>query len=169
MSTSAELYPSIGENVSVDCSTTIKDPIEWIYASGSATGSTTSLYPDNLVDANNLGVEFEFRKSLEFAATRVGAWTRFFSIQGNLTLVSSTVDLNQPAYDPANIGGHPDQHRSRSMGQSDYVNTTLAFDQPLWGTNMRLLFNTFGERISQVGGYGNPDTYEQPFDRLILR
>ncbi len=165
----AELYPSIGENVSLGLFfKQIKDPIEWIYASGSATGSTTSLYPDNLVDANNLGVEIEFRKSLEFAANRVGAWTRFFSVQGNLTLVSSTVDLNQPAYDPANVGAGILTSTDRAlMGQSDYVvNTTIAFDHPLWRTNIRLLFNTFGERISQVGGYGNPDTYEQPFDRL---
>ncbi|MBK8128184.1 MAG: carboxypeptidase-like regulatory domain-containing protein [bacterium] len=165
----AELYPSIGENVSVGLFyKQIKDPIEWIYASGSATGSTTSLYPDNLVDASNLGVEFEFRKSLGFAADRVGSWARYFSVQGNLTLVSSTVDLNQPAYDPANVGAGILTSTDRSlMGQSDYVvNTTLAFDHVGWGTNVRLLFNTFGERISQVGGYGNPDTFEQPFERL---
>lgn len=165
----AELYPSIGENFSVGLFyKQIKDPIEWIYASGSATGAINALYPDNLVDANNIGVEVEFRKSLEFAAENLGGQMRYFSVQGNLTLVSSTVDLNQPAYDPANVGAGILTSTERAlMGQSDYiVNATLAYDQPLWGTSLRLLFNTFGERISQVGGYGNPDTYEQPFSRL---
>jgi outer membrane receptor protein involved in Fe transport len=53
------------------------------------------------------------------------------------------------------------------MGQSNYViNGTLAFDQPSWGTNARLLYNTFGKRISRVGGSGIPDTYEQPFSKV---
>jgi len=166
----AELYPNIGESFSVGLFyKQIKDPIEWIYASGSATGAINALYPDNLVDANNLGVEIEFNKSLAFAEDKFAA-LRFFSVQGNFTYVSSTVDLNQPAYDPANVGAGILTSTERPlMGQSDYVvNGTLAFDHPLWGTSARLLFNTYGERISQVGGYGNPDTYEQPFSRLDL-
>lgn len=165
----AELYPTIGENLSVGLFyKRINDPIEWIYTQGSATGGIYASYPDNLVDASNLGAELEFRKSLDFASEKLGAWMRFFSVQGNLTVVSSEVDLNQPAYDPANLeSGLLTSTERPLMGQSDYVvNATLAFDQPLWGTNMRLLFNTFGKRISQVGGYGIPDTYEQPFDRI---
>lgn len=167
----AELYPSIGENLSLGLFyKNINDPIEWIYTQGSVTGGIYASYPDNLVDATNIGAEFEFIKSLEFASGSIGSWIRFFSVQGNLTVVSSTVDLNQPPYDPTNLGGGLLTSTERPlMGQSDYVvNGTLAFDHPVWGTNIRLLFNTFGERISQVGGYGIPDTYEQRFDRLDL-
>lgn len=166
----AELYPSIGENISLGIFyKQINDPIEWIYTQGSATGGIYASYPDNLVDASNLGAELEFRKSMEFAS-KLGEWTRYFSVQGNLTVVSSSVDLNQPAYDPNNLeSGLLTSTERALMGQSDYVvNATFAFDQPQWATSARLLFNTFGERISQVGGYGIPDTYEQPFNRLDL-
>jgi TonB-dependent receptor len=166
----AELYPSIGEAASVGLFyKQIQDPIEWVYTSESVSGGNQTVRkPFNLGDATLLGVEFEFRKSMEFAMDKVGAWTRFFSIQGNLTLVSSSVDLNKNVYDPANPSETGLTSKDRPlMGQSAYVvNTTLAFDQPLWGTSMRLLYNTFGERISELGASGRKDTYEQPFDRI---
>ncbi|MCB9357841.1 MAG: TonB-dependent receptor [Calditrichaeota bacterium] len=166
----AELYPSIGEAASVGLFyKQIQDPIEWVYTTESVSGGNAVVRkPFNLGDANLLGVEFEFSKSLEFASEKVGAWTRFFSVQGNLTLVSSSVDLNARVYDPANPTQTGLTSKDRPlMGQSEYVvNTTLSFDQPLWGTNMRLLFNTFGKRISELGASGRADTYEEPFDRM---
>ena len=58
------------------------------------------------------------------------------------------------------------QHRPL-MEQSKYiVNGALAFDYPLWGSSVRLLYNTFGKRISAVGAQGFDDTYEMPFTKL---
>ncbi|MCB1060221.1 MAG: outer membrane beta-barrel protein [Calditrichaeota bacterium] len=168
----AELYPSIGEAASVGLFyKQIQDPIEWVYTTESISGGNQVVRkPFNLGDATLLGVELEFRKSLEFAMDKVGEWTRFFSVQGNLTLVSSSVDLKARIYDPANPTQTGLTSKDRPlMGQSEYVvNTTLAFDQPLWGTSIRLLYNTFGKRISELGANGRSDTYEQPFDRIDL-
>ena len=163
----AELYPSPGENLSVGLFVKeIKDPIEHILVPN---GASVILRPDNLVDATNIGGEIEFRKSFDFLAGRVGDWSQYFSVIGNVTLISSEVKLKGQAYSIENPQGALTSSKRPMMGQSDYViNGTVAFDQPRWGTSVRLLFNTFGERISRVGGYGIPDTYEQPFARLDL-
>ncbi|MCC6477488.1 TonB-dependent receptor [bacterium] len=166
----AELYPSIGEAASLGFFyKQISDPIEWVYTSESVSGGNQTVRkPFNLGDATLLGIELEFRKSFEFASSKLGDWTRFFSLQGNLTLVSSDVNLNVGIWDPQNPAetGLTSEDRPL-MGQSEYVvNTTLAFDHLLWGTNARLLFNTFGKRISELGAGGRSDTYEQPFERV---
>ncbi len=163
----AELYPSPGENLSVGVFVKqIKDPIEHVLI---PSGADVVLRPENLVDATNIGGEIEFRKSLDFLANKIGDWTQYFSAIGNLTLVSSEVKLQNEPYSVANPEGLLTSSKRPMMGQSDYViNATLAFDQPHWGTSARVLFNTFGERISQVGGSGIPDTYEQPFSKVDL-
>ncbi|MBK6766729.1 MAG: TonB-dependent receptor [bacterium] len=161
----AEFYPTPGENLSFGIFVKqIKDPIEHILVPN---GASVILRPDNLVDATNLGAEFEFRKSMTFLVDRVADWMQFFSLIGNVTFVSSDVKLKDPAYSVLNPQSALTSSSRPMMGQSDYIlNAALAFDQPIWGTNARVLFNTFGERISRVGGYGIPDTYEQPFTRV---
>lgn len=166
----AEYYPSVGEAASVGLFyKRIQDPIEWVYTTKSVTGGSQVVRaPDNLGDATLLGAEFEVRRTLDFAAATLGDYMRFFSVQGNLTLVKSDVDLSAAIWDPQNPTEVGVTSSDRPlMGQSEYVvNGTLAFDQPLWGTSVRVLFNTFGERISILGASGRADTYEQPFDRL---
>ena len=163
----AEYYPSPGENLSVGVFIKqIKDPIEHILVPN---GASVILRPDNLVDATNIGGEIEFRKGLGFLPGSVSDWSQYFSVIGNLTLVSSEVELDGEPYSVENPQSALTSAKRPMMGQSDYViNATLAFDQPVWGSSVRLLFNTFGERISRVGGYGIPDTYEQPFSKLDL-
>lgn len=166
----AEFYPTIGEAASLGLFyKQIQDPIEWVYTSESVSGGNQTVRkPYNLGDATLLGVELEVRKSLEFASRSLGEYMRFFSLQGNVTVVSSDVDLNRAVWDPQNPSETGLTSKDRPlMGQSEYVaNVTFAFDQPLWGTSLRLLFNTFGERISELGAGGRSDTYEQPFDRM---
>jgi outer membrane receptor protein involved in Fe transport len=146
----------------------ITDPIEWFLAPGFAGGEVS--LPGNLVDANNLGAELEFRKQFDFLEKSLGSWAARFSALGNFTYVSSTVDLNVDKYKPGQqLTGETvlTNDNRPMMGQSDYVvNLALGYDDLKRGTSARLLFNTFGERISQVGAYGVPDTYEQPFSKL---
>jgi hypothetical protein len=53
------------------------------------------------------------------------------------------------------------------QGQSPYVvNLNLGWSRPESGTELSLLYNVFGPRISDVGIQGVPDTYEQPFHRV---
>ncbi|RPH93616.1 TonB-dependent receptor, partial [candidate division KSB1 bacterium] len=158
----SDYYPSVGENLSFGMFyKDIRDPIEWVLTNGGSAQLTT--IPENFARAHNLGVELEFRKSLAMLVPRVGNWISCFSLIGNVSLVSSRVDLTgEGQYVLTN------EHRPL-IEQSPYVvNGTLAFDQPKWGSSVRLMYNTFGKRISAVGALGLDDTYEMPFDKLDL-
>jgi hypothetical protein len=158
----SEYYPSVGENLSAGVFyKDIKDPIEWVLTTAGATQIATM--PENFAHAHNLGAELEFRKSFDMLASKLGTWASYFSLLGNLTYVSSDVKLT-------NEGQNVLTNKSRPLiEQSRYVvNTTLAFDHPRWGSSIRLLYNTFGKRISAVGALGLDDTYEMPFDKLDL-
>jgi hypothetical protein len=154
-----DYYPAIGENFSLGVFyKDIKDPIEWVLKNGT---NGPVLTPDNYAHANNLGAELEFRKSLRALAPMVGDWISFFSLMGNVSYVSSRVTLTDDGQTVLT-----NKHRPL-IEQSPYVvNGTLAFDQPLWGTSVRLLYNTYGKRISAVGAQGIDDTYEMPFDKV---
>ncbi|MFA6958439.1 MAG: hypothetical protein WC538_21440 [Thermoanaerobaculia bacterium] len=42
----------------------------------------------------------------------------------------------------------------------------MQYFQPEWGTMFRVLGSYSGERLSEVGAYGLPDTYESSFTSL---
>lgn len=81
---------------------------------------------------------------------------------GNLTLISSTIELGPEAAAQTN--------QTRPLqGQSSYVvNLDLGWEHKATGTDVSLLYNVFGERLAEVGVEGLPDVYEQPFHRLDL-
>jgi hypothetical protein len=157
----SDYYPSIGENLALGVFyKDIRDPIEWVLENGT---NGPELIPDNFAHAHNLGVEFEFRKSLSLLAPTVGDWISMFSLLGNVAYVSSRVDLTTAGQNVLT-----NKHRPL-VEQSPYVaNATLAYDHPHWNTSVRLLLNTFGKRISAVGAQGVDDTYEMPFAKMDL-
>ncbi|WP_326522558.1 TonB-dependent receptor [Archangium lipolyticum] len=113
---------------------------------------------DNAPGATSYGVELEARTSLgrltpTLAPLRVGA---------NLTLTRSEIDLGDSAPLQTN------QQRPL-QGQSPYVvNLNLGYARTESGTEISLLYNVVGARISEVGIEGLPDVYEQPFHRVDL-
>jgi outer membrane cobalamin receptor len=53
------------------------------------------------------------------------------------------------------------------VGQSPYVvNLDLAYENPLSGTSLSLLYNVFGERMAFNAQDFTPDVFEQPFHSL---
>lgn len=53
------------------------------------------------------------------------------------------------------------------QGQSPYVvNLQIGYQNEAKGIDASLLFNEFGERISEAGTSGRPDVYEQPFSQI---
>lgn len=155
----ADYYPTPGEALSVGLFyKDIKDPIEWVLIGGA---SQPEMEPNNFATAHNLGAEVDARKSLHGLTPKLGKWISYFSAMGNLTLVNSSVDLTSEGYNILTNRNRP------LIEQSSYVlNATLGFDQPKWGSSARLLFNTYGKRISAVGALGFDDTYELPFAKL---
>jgi hypothetical protein len=112
----------------------------------------------NANSATNFGGELEFRKELYFAQRGI----RGLSLGGNLSLIYSRVDLT-------GVEGQQTSKQRALQGQSPFVvNLFAELDRPAWGTQARLLYNVFGERIDQVGAFGLPDKFEQPRHQLDL-
>lgn len=112
----------------------------------------------NATSAYTVGAELEARKEMVFA----GEGPRGFSLGGNLTLLYSRVDLSQTA------GSQTDPNRPM-QGQSPFVvNLFAEYERSDWGTQLRVLYNVFGERIDSVGASGQPNRWEQPRHQLDL-
>jgi hypothetical protein len=106
----------------------------------------------NAKGAVNTGVELEGRKGLDF----IQPWLNELSVLANVTFVHSRVEL-----DPTQGGIQTSQERPLA-GQSPYVlNLALDWNHEKTKTRARALYNVQGNRISQVGTQGLPDTYER--------
>ncbi len=105
----------------------------------------------NAKGARNQGIEMEWRRNLGFVSSRLAP----FSLQANLTLVDSHVDL-------------PEERallltsRSRPMaGQSRYLYNLIGeWAKPEWSSQARFYVNTVSRRLTDVGTFGLPDIYQ---------
>lgn len=142
----------------------------------------------NVEGAINGGVEFEFRKALDFLAPKSAEQARKalrdLSIGANFAYVHSRVRLGPPCHLPGEVpqldGSIPvegcrvvyqvSSSRVRPLqGQSPWVvNAFIDYDNAEIGTNVRLMYNAFGPYIAQVSGLGLPDIYQQPMHMLDL-
>lgn len=131
-----------------------EDPIEVVVVPSAQLSVTF----DNASSADNVGLELEARKSLEFIADTL----RDLYVAGNLALIHSRISLDGQNTIQTN--------RERPLqGQSPWVvNLQLGWEQAELGTHLTLLWNVFGPRIVEVGALGAPDTYEEPVHQLDL-
>lgn len=112
--------------------------------------------------ANNVGVELEGRKNLEFISKSL----RDVSLGLNFAYIFSRVEITAPQEGDLLA---PTSSQRYLEGQSPYVlNAFVGYDNDRSGTNVRALFNTFGRRIAFVGGNRLPDVYELPVHTLDL-
>ena len=129
------------------------NPIEIVIRPG-ATSSIVSF--ENAEAAENVGIEFEVYKELGFINKRL----ENFYVSSNYARIDSEIELG------ASAGVQTSSVRPL-QGQSPYVaNLQLGYDNTDRGITASLLFNVFGERISEVGVNNRPDIYEQPFNQL---
>lgn len=132
------------------------DPIESVILASADTELTSF---DNAEAADNVGIEFELYKNLDFLDKWWGwgaVWEKFY-INTNYAWIDSEITLNERNSDIQTSNQRPLQ------GQSPYVwNLQLGFDDDEKGINVALLYNVFGERIVDVGVNGAPDILEQP-------
>jgi outer membrane receptor protein involved in Fe transport len=104
------------------------------------------------------GFEFEGRKNFGWVSPHLTD----LNLLLNVTYADSTVTV------PKNVNlAQAQTNTQRALqGTSPYViNATLDYGHPLLGT-VRLLYNTYGERISAAGANGLPDIFEQPRDEV---
>lgn len=146
-----EWYPRNGEILSVAAFAKSFDlPIERVYRAAGA--GTRTVFYTNAKEAQNLGVELEFRKSLQFVSDALEA----FQLFTNLTVMQSTIEL------PANTQASATNLKRRMVGQAPYVlNGGLSWASSSGGTSATLLFNRVGDRIDAAGDSPLPDVIDK--------
>ncbi len=159
-----EYYFSATESLSVAYfQKTFDSPIELVESP--ASGQLLRVL--NAESATNSGIEIDYYRSmaglesLRFMPTfgRNLPWQDVF-IGLNYARIESEIDLG------ANPGIVTNASRPL-QGQSPYVaNLSVSYLPADGDIEATLLYNVSGERISQVGVSGRPDTYEQPFNQV---
>lgn len=151
-----EWFPWPGEVLAVSAFyKSLTEPIEAIIV---PTSELARSY-QNAAGARVAGAEVEARLSLGHLADALSD----FQLMANFTYVWSRVELAAEQVGVQSSADRPLQ------GQSPYVvNVGLDFQQPDWGTRIRLMYNVLGARIDQVGAMGLPDIYEEPRHLLDL-
>jgi outer membrane receptor protein involved in Fe transport len=152
-----EVYPRPGELLAVSLFyKRFKDPIENIFT----IMGTLTMIPANMGNAYNYGLELEARKNLDIFWDRLSN----FSVNGNLAFIESKVKVDETGTSSL----EPTSLERPLMGQSPYViNLTFGYENQ-HGTNGRILFHRFGERIAYLEASGRPDIIEQPYSQLDL-
>ncbi|MCX7552385.1 TonB-dependent receptor [Marinicella sp. S1101] len=120
-------------------------------------GSSNIISFQNALAAENAGVELEVYKEFSFISERFAN----FYVSANYAYIDSEIQLDTDGPSGQTNNVRPLQ------GQSPYVaNIQFGYDNKDNGINASLLFNQFGERISEAGTSGSPDIYEQPFQQV---
>jgi outer membrane receptor protein involved in Fe transport len=156
-----EWFPRPGELAAVSAFLKrFRDPIERAIVSNNNQGQF-----QNVPSATVVGAEFEIRQKLDVLADALSS----FSLQANLTLVHSVVDIPEKelvvlrSLDPGAGDTRPLQ------GQSPYVlNLSMGYDNTSSGTGVTLSYNIFGKRLAHVSLGGTPNVYEFPRPLLDL-
>jgi hypothetical protein len=148
-----EWYPTPGESISLGAfAKSFQDPIEKIVV----VSAQHSVTYQNAKEARNVGLEFEFRKSLGFTSGHLE--DLFFS--GNAAWIRSRVKL-------ADNAGIQSSNNRALEGQSPYViNGSISYEPAEGNYGGALLYNVAGKRITEVGALGAPDYVEMPIHRL---
>jgi hypothetical protein len=147
------------------------NPIEKTFSSG---GSAKIITLQNALAAELTGVEVDYSRSLgwiedfdwldwlaDFEWGFIGPFNWEHYILGfNYAWIESSVEIDTSLTTQTN----PDRPL---QGQSPWVvNFQFGYYNPDSSTEWTLLYNEFGERITQAGVLGQPDIYEQPFPQL---
>lgn len=158
----------------------ISNPIEKMTLAGS---EAADIFFNNPNDATVQGVEFEFRKKLDFFGPD---FLRYFSLGGNIALIDASVDVPQSVQDllsggfgyDSNLDGTPNQTVGGGAGAVDgqadggddrfesppserqlfqqpewIVNADISFEQPEWGTSATLSWFGQSEVLDTAGGF----------------
>lgn len=151
-----EFYPTIVEMLSLTLFYKhFKDPIEWTFIN---TGGGSRIYTfENATEANNIGLEIDVKKKLDFIGLNK------FSLVANASFIHSKVKFKED-----NI-----ENDRPLQGQSPYlVNAGIFYENDKARLNMGLMYNIVGKRIVGIGLRSKnesstinddiPDMYEMP-------
>lgn len=157
-----EFYPTSAEMFSLTLFYKhFKNPIEWTFIN---TGGGSRIYTfENATKADNLGIEIDIKKRLDFIGLKE------FSLVANASFIHSKVK-----FDDSRI-----ENERPLQGQSPYlVNAGLFYENDKSQLNIGLMYNIVGKRIVGIGMRSKnqnstinddiPDMYEMPRNMLDL-
>ena len=160
-----ELFHSNGQMVSVSAFYKMfKNPIEIVQY---ATTQKGSFQPRNVGDGTVLGIETEFRQSLDIIRDGL----KDFSINGNISVTRSQIDLSLTEYTSRVENARTGQtiEKTREMaGQAPYIiNGGVSYnggESGFWkGFEAGFYYNVQGTTLQYVGIADRPDIYMLPF------
>ncbi|QSE98318.1 TonB-dependent receptor [Fulvivirga lutea] len=157
-----ELFMGRGQTYSISAFyKSFENPIELVRIPQQRTN--VEYQPRNVGDGQLFGMEFEFRKALDFISPN-------WSVNGNVTIVESIVDMQESELinrrANAREGEVIDETRNMS-GQAPWIiNAGLAYNNFESGFDAGLFYNVKGETLIIVGGGLDPDVFSQPFHSL---
>ncbi len=139
-----------------------KDPIELTYFES----STDNFQPQNLGDADVMGLEFEIRKNLGFVTPLLNN----FSFNVNTSIIKSTQIYSDQERNLRELGLRDGQTLGNDrelQGQSPFlINTGINYDDEEKGMQMGLFYNVQGKTLQVVGNGFVPDVYTMPYHNL---
>ena len=160
-----ELFHSNGQMVSVSAFYKMfKNPIEIVQY---ATTQKGSFQPRNVGDGTVLGIETEFRQSLDIIRDGL----KNFSLNGNISVTRSQIDLSLTEYTSRVENARTGQtiEKTREMaGQAPYIiNGGFSYnggESGFWkGFEAGIYYNVQGTTLQYVGIADRPDIYMLPF------
>ncbi len=157
-----ELFMKRGQIVSVSAFyKSFANPIELVRLPQQRTN--VEYQPRNVGDGQLFGMEFEFRKSLDFISPN-------WSVNGNVTIVESIIDMQDAELNirrtNTRTGEEIDDTRSKS-GQAPWIlKAGVGYNNLERGFDAGLFYNVKGETLVIVGGGLDPDVFSQPFHSL---
>ncbi len=141
-----------------------EDPIELVRIPAAQTG--LEFQPRNVGDGQIFGVEVEFRKALDFISESFSK----FSLNGNLTLVQSEIDMTSTEFEAREVfqkTGEDLEDTREMAGQAPYIiNGGFSYNNYSNGLEMGLFYNVKGPTLVLVGGGLTPDVFTEPFHSL---
>lgn len=149
-----EWFPSVKDVLALTLfAKNFENPIEMV-----AFANNTFSYA-NASGGFNAGVEFEVKLGLQHLSKALEG----FDVGTNATFLHSEVRISD-----ADRGQSTSQSRPLA-GQSPFViNASLGYENEPSGFGLRIMYNVFGRRLSEVGREGLPDIYQEPTHSMDL-
>jgi len=160
-----ELFGSRAQSVSVSAFYKgFADPIELVRIQ--AQPAAVEFQPRNVGDGRVIGIELEFRKSIDFGIDRLNV----LEFSGNITYVNSRIEMTPQEFNArvnfAKPGEEVDRFRQMA-GQAPYIiNAGLSYRNPKGAFDTGLFYNVKGGTLIVVGGGLFPDVFADPFHSL---
>ena len=162
-----EYFPRANEQILVGLFyKNITDPIETVFGrTQSLTLGTRVLRPENLGNAKNFGIEFDFIKYFN----RFGIRANYTHTNSNITTDKATIIRENPDDETSDLITINAQQTRPLQGQADHIaNLSLLYKDIERGTDFQLSVVYIGERLEFVSPFLNNDHWSRPITVLDL-